>query len=39
MHVWLDMTFEQIGRELQIARATVHDRWQRALDNLKKATE
>ena len=39
MHVWLDMTFEQIGRELQIARATVHDRWQRALANLETAID
>lgn len=39
MRVWLDMTFEQIGQELQIPRATVHDHWQRALDSLKKSME
>jgi RNA polymerase sigma factor (sigma-70 family) len=39
MHVWLDMTFEQIGQELQMGSSTAHDRYQRALDSLKKATE
>ena len=39
MRVWLDMTFEQIGQELQIPRATVHDHWKRALDSLKKSME
>ena len=39
MRVYLDMTFDQISQELEIASSTVHDRWQRALDGLKKATE
>lgn len=39
MRVWLDMTFEQISQELQIASSTVHDRYQRALDSLKKSIE
>ena len=39
MRIYLDMTFEQIGQELQIPRATAHDRYQRALDILRKAME
>ena len=39
MRVWLDMTFEQIGQELQMGSSTVHDHYQRALDNLRTAID
>ena len=39
MRIYLDMTFEQISQELEIASSTVHDRWQRALDSLKRSME
>ena len=39
MRVWLDMTFEEIGQELQMPNSTVHDHYKRALDNLRMAID
>ena len=37
MRMYLDMTFEEIGQELNLGSSTVHDRYQKALDLLKQA--
>ena len=35
MRMYLDLTFEEIGQELNLGSSTVHDRYQKALDLLK----
>ncbi len=37
MRMYLDLTFEEIGHELNLGSSTVHDRYQKALDLLKQA--
>ena len=39
MRIYLDMTFEEIGRELQIGSSTAHDRWKSAIEFLRNAME
>jgi RNA polymerase sigma factor (sigma-70 family) len=35
MHIFLDKTFEEIGKELGLATSTVYDRYRKALAMLK----